>query len=134
MAAQYCAHDYQKLVKQFGMQPSMSRKGNCYDNTPMESFWDSLNFVMTSNSAEFLYKTTDYWVRELERSIPRDDPAIGIDWSLEAELLLSCKDKAGTLPDDADVFALRRTPAWRDVFSTPMFQLRKRQRHPRRSG
>ena len=41
------------------MQPSMSRKGNCYDNTPMESFWDSLNFVMTSNSAEFLYKTTD---------------------------------------------------------------------------
>lgn len=112
----------------------MSRKGNCYDNTPMESFWGSLNFVMTSNSAEFLYKTTDYWVRELERSILRDDPAIGIDWSLEAEPLLSCKDKAGTLPDDADVFAGRRTPAWRDVFSTPMFQLRKRQRRPRRSG
>jgi putative transposase len=40
--AQYCAHDYQKLVKQFGMQPSMSRKGNCYDNAPMESFWGSL--------------------------------------------------------------------------------------------
>jgi transposase InsO family protein len=40
--SQYCAHDYQKLVKQFGMQPSMSRKGNCYDNAPMESFWGSL--------------------------------------------------------------------------------------------
>ena len=40
--AQYCAHDYQKLVKQFGMQPSMSRRGNCYDNAPMESFWGSL--------------------------------------------------------------------------------------------
>ncbi len=91
-------------------------------------------FVMTSNSAEFLYKTTDEWVRELERSILRDDPAIRIDWSLEAELLLSCKDKAGTLPDAADVFAGPRTPAWRDVFSTPMFQLRKRQRRPRRSG
>ena len=40
--SQYCAHDYQKLVKQFGMQPSMSRRGNCYDNAPMESFWGSL--------------------------------------------------------------------------------------------
>jgi putative transposase len=40
--SQYCAHDYRKLVKQFGMQASMSRKGNCYDNAPMESFWGSL--------------------------------------------------------------------------------------------
>ena len=40
--SQYCAHDYRKLVAQFGMQASMSRKGNCYDNAPMESFWGSL--------------------------------------------------------------------------------------------
>lgn len=40
--SQYCAHSYQKLLKQFGMQASMSRKGNCYDNAPMESFWGSL--------------------------------------------------------------------------------------------
>ena len=40
--SQYCAHDYRKLVKQFGMVASMSRKGNCYDNAPMESFWGSL--------------------------------------------------------------------------------------------
>ncbi|WP_308921162.1 IS3 family transposase [Janthinobacterium sp. J1-1] len=40
--SQYCAHDYQKLVTQFGMKPSMSRRGNCYDNAPMESFWGSL--------------------------------------------------------------------------------------------
>jgi putative transposase len=40
--SQYCAHDYQHLVKQFGMRASMSRKGNCYDNAPMESFWGSL--------------------------------------------------------------------------------------------
>ena len=41
--SQYWAHDYQKLLKQFGMTPSMSRKGNCSDNAPMESFWGSLN-------------------------------------------------------------------------------------------
>ena len=40
--SQYCSHDYQRLLKQFGMQPSMSRKGNCYDNAPMESFFGTL--------------------------------------------------------------------------------------------
>lgn len=40
--SQYCAADYQKLLKQFGMRPSMSRRGNCYDNAPMESFWGTL--------------------------------------------------------------------------------------------
>ena len=40
--SQYCAADYQKLLKQFGMMPSMSRRGNCYDNAPMESFWGTL--------------------------------------------------------------------------------------------
>ncbi|MDI6801838.1 MAG: IS3 family transposase, partial [Thermodesulfovibrionales bacterium] len=39
---QYCAHDYIKLLKQFGIKASMSRKGNCYDNAPMESFWGTL--------------------------------------------------------------------------------------------
>jgi transposase InsO family protein len=40
--SQYCAHGYRKLAKQFDMQVSMSRRGNCYDNAPMESFWGSL--------------------------------------------------------------------------------------------
>ena len=40
--SQYCAHDYQKLVKQFCMTVSMSLRGNCFDNAPMESFWGSL--------------------------------------------------------------------------------------------
>lgn len=40
--SQYCSAAYQKRLVQFGMQPSMSRKGNCYDNAPMESFWGSL--------------------------------------------------------------------------------------------
>ena len=40
--SQYCAHDYRKLVDRFGMRASMSRRGNCYDNAPIESFWGSL--------------------------------------------------------------------------------------------
>jgi putative transposase len=40
--SQYCAEDYRKLLDQFGMRVSMSRRGNCYDNAPMESFWGSL--------------------------------------------------------------------------------------------
>ncbi len=44
--SQYCADDYRKLVAQFGMRASMSRKGNCYDNAPMESFWGSLKNEM----------------------------------------------------------------------------------------
>lgn len=40
--SQYCAHDYQEQLRQWGMIPSMSRKGNCYDNAPMESFWGTL--------------------------------------------------------------------------------------------
>ena len=39
---QYCSLAYQKLLRQFGMQVSMSRKGNCWDNAPMESYWGSL--------------------------------------------------------------------------------------------
>jgi transposase InsO family protein len=40
--SQYCSHDYRRLLEQFGMKASMSRRGNCYDNAPMESFWGSL--------------------------------------------------------------------------------------------
>lgn len=40
--SQYCATEYQKFLTRFGMKPSMSRKGNCYDNAPMESFWGTL--------------------------------------------------------------------------------------------
>ena len=40
--SQYCALEYRKLVEQFGMRTSMSRRGNCYDNAPIESFWGML--------------------------------------------------------------------------------------------
>lgn len=62
-------------------------------------------FVVTSESAEFLYKTTDYWAPEFERGILWNDPAIGIDWPLDAQPLLSAKDQAASLLAHAEVFA-----------------------------
>ena len=40
--SQYCSYAYQKQLQQFGMRVSMSRKGDCWDNAPMESFWGAL--------------------------------------------------------------------------------------------
>lgn len=62
-------------------------------------------FMVTSESAEFLYKTTDYWAPEFERSILWNDPVLAINWPLEGEPLLSGKDKVGVLLADAEVFA-----------------------------
>lgn len=62
-------------------------------------------FVVTSESAEFLYKTTDYWAPEFERSILWNDPTISIQWPLTAEPLLSGKDKLGTPLAQAEIFA-----------------------------
>ncbi|GAB1232634.1 dTDP-4-dehydrorhamnose 3,5-epimerase [Ferrigenium sp. UT4] len=63
-------------------------------------------FVVLSESAEFLYKTTDYWAPEHERSLLWNDPALGIDWQLQgATPLLAAKDQAGKLLKDAEVFA-----------------------------
>jgi len=44
--SQYCAHTYQDLIRRSGMRASMSRKGNCYDNAPTESFWGTLKQEM----------------------------------------------------------------------------------------
>ena len=62
-------------------------------------------FVVTSESAEFLYKTTDYWAPEYERSVRWDDPAIGIEWPLQGTPQLSAKDQAGIALADAETFA-----------------------------
>ena len=54
-------------------------------------------FLVTSETAEFLYKTTDYYHPEFERSLLWNDPAIGIDWPLhllDAAPLLAAKDVA----------------------------------------
>ncbi len=47
--SQYASHDYQKLLKQYGMICSMSRKGNCWDNAPIERFFSSLKREWTGN-------------------------------------------------------------------------------------
>ncbi len=40
--SQYCSYEYRSILDQFGFKASMSRKGNCFDNAPMESFWGTL--------------------------------------------------------------------------------------------
>ena len=65
-------------------------------------------FLVLSDFAEFLYKTTDYWNAEFERSIIWNDPAIGIKWP-QSDLkgvtpILSAKDNAGILLTQADVY------------------------------
>lgn len=62
-------------------------------------------FVVTSEHAEFLYKTTDYWAPEHERAILWNDPAIGIAWPLDVTPLLSPKDQAALPLAAAEVFA-----------------------------
>lgn len=61
-------------------------------------------FVVRSEFAEVLYKTTDYWHAEHERSLLWNDPALGIDWGV-AEPTLSGKDRAGKLLSEAEAFA-----------------------------
>ena len=61
-------------------------------------------FVVTSESAEFLYKTTDYWYPEHERSLLWNDPRVGIAWAIDSAPKLAAKDAAGKLLSDADVF------------------------------
>ena len=60
-------------------------------------------FVVTSESADFLYKTTDYYAPEHERCLLWNDPAIGIVWPLEGEPQLSAKDKLGKPLADAEL-------------------------------
>lgn len=61
-------------------------------------------FAVTSEVAEFLYKTTDYYAPEYERCILWNDPAIGIQWPVQGEPNLSHKDKMGKLLHEAEVF------------------------------
>ncbi len=62
-------------------------------------------FVVLSESADFLYKTTDYYAPEHERCIAWNDPAIGIEWPAGLQPALSEKDKRGVPLAAAEVFA-----------------------------
>jgi len=61
-------------------------------------------FVVTSESAEFLYKTTDYYAPEHERSLLWNDPALGIPWPLQGAPLLKPNDANGTPLASAETF------------------------------
>lgn len=62
-------------------------------------------FVVLSESADFLYKTTEYYAPEHERCVIWNDPALGIEWPIEGEPVLSGKDKVGKLLGEAEVFS-----------------------------
>jgi dTDP-4-dehydrorhamnose 3,5-epimerase len=61
-------------------------------------------FIVLSDTAEFLYKTTDYWHPEHERCIIWNDPALKIDWRCTAKPILAAKDEKGVLLKDVEVF------------------------------
>ena len=61
-------------------------------------------FVVLSENAEFLYKATDYWHPEHERTLLWNDPVLRIDWPLTGPPTLAAKDAAGRLLADADVY------------------------------
>ncbi|NWL19508.1 dTDP-4-dehydrorhamnose 3,5-epimerase [Pseudomonas umsongensis] len=61
-------------------------------------------FVVLSDFAEFLYKTTNYYTPSAERCIRWNDPTLNIDWQLTEEPQLSAKDQAGKTLEEADLF------------------------------
>ena len=61
-------------------------------------------FLVCSDSAEFLYKTTDFYAPEHECCLKWDDPSIGIEWPLQGAPILSAKDEMGLCLNDAKKF------------------------------
>jgi dTDP-4-dehydrorhamnose 3,5-epimerase len=64
----------------------------------------SHGFAVLSEHAEFLYKTTDYYAPEHERTIAWNDPSIGIKWPLVDPPVLSTKDRAGVALSQAETY------------------------------
>ena len=64
--SQYCSNDFTKLLDRFNMKASMSRKGNCYDNAPMESFWGTLKNELVYHTR---YATREQAIREITEYI-----------------------------------------------------------------
>ncbi len=61
-------------------------------------------FLVLSDSADFLYQTTDYYAPEHERCVIWDEPDIGIQWPLAGKPILAAKDRAGRRLKEADLF------------------------------
>lgn len=62
-------------------------------------------FLVLTDTADFLYKTTDYWYPEHERCIRWDDRALAIDWKLSVAPIVSAKDALGKHLSDAEIFS-----------------------------
>ena len=61
-------------------------------------------FAVTSDMAEFMYKTTDYWHPEHERTLLWNDPTVGVDWPITGEPILAAKDANGLTFRDIETF------------------------------
>jgi len=64
--SQYCSHEFRNILEQYGLTASMSRKGNCYDNAPMESFWGTLKQELVHHRR---YRTKQEAVRDITEYI-----------------------------------------------------------------
>jgi putative transposase len=64
--SQYCSHEYRNILERFGLKASMSRKGNCYDNAPMESFWGTLKQELVHHHR---YRTRQEAIRDITEYI-----------------------------------------------------------------
>ena len=62
-------------------------------------------FLVLSDVAEFLYKTTDYWAPKYERCIQWNDPDLNVQWPITDQPLVSEKDEQGVFFKDAEVYA-----------------------------
>jgi dTDP-4-dehydrorhamnose 3,5-epimerase len=62
-------------------------------------------FLVLSDVADFLYKTTDYYAPEHERCIRWNDPDLNIQWPIDGAPIVSAKDEKGEVFKDAEVFA-----------------------------
>ena len=61
-------------------------------------------FLVLSESADFVYKTTDYYAPEHERSLLWNDPDVGVDWPLNGDPILAAKDRVGKALREAEAF------------------------------
>ena len=64
--SQYCSYEFRNILEQYGLTASMSRKGNCYDNAPMESFWGTLKQELVHHRR---YKTRREAIRDITEYI-----------------------------------------------------------------
>ena len=64
--SQYCSHQYRQTIEKQGFTGSMSRKGNCYDNAPIESFWGQLKNELIYHK---VYETRDEAIKDVVRYI-----------------------------------------------------------------